>query len=320
MNKAKYNFLAFVIIALISIGSIENPFTTSYVEQIKEHAVATTNQKDALYIEIKEKASKFEVKAKDAVLDPVWKATPGYNGRIVDVEASYKAMKKDGVFNEEKLVYKQIEPKVHLEDLPPAPVYRGNPEKPMVALLINVAWGNEYLPKMVTTLKKHGVQSTFFLEGNWVKKNTDLTKMLYDEGHELGNHSFSHPDMKVLSTNRIREQLQKTNDVIEETIGKKPKWFAPPSGSYRDEVVKIADEMGMYTILWSVDTVDWKKPDATVMMNRVLQKVHPGAMILMHPTEPTAQGLEFLIEGLKAKGYAIGTVTQLLSESRIDKR
>ncbi|OZM58619.1 hypothetical protein CIB95_03360 [Lottiidibacillus patelloidae] len=319
MSKGRYNVIAFIIIALISIGSIENPFTTSYVEQIKDLSVVASKQKDELYIEIQDKASKYEVKAKDAVLDPVWKATPGYNGKQVDIDASYKAMKKDGVFNEEKLVYKQVKPTVHLEDLPPSPVYRGNPDKPMVALLINVAWGNEYLPKMVDVLKKHQVRSTFFLEGNWVKKNADLTKMLYDEGHELGNHSFSHPDMKKLSANRIREQLQKTNDVIEETIGKKPKWFAPPSGSYRDEVVKIANEMGMYTILWSVDTVDWKKPNATEMMNRVLRKVHPGAMILMHPTEPTAEGLELLIEGLKAKGYSIGTVTQLLSEARIDK-
>jgi peptidoglycan-N-acetylglucosamine deacetylase len=319
MNKGRYNVIAFIIIALISIGSIENPFTTSYVEQIKEVAVVTSKQKDALYVEIQEKASKYEVKAKNAILDPVWKATPGYNGREVDIEASYKAMKKDGVFIEDKLVYKQVKPSIHLEDLPPSPVYRGNPDKPMVALLINVAWGNEYLPKMVDVLQKHQVRSTFFLEGNWVKKNTDLTKMLYDEGHELGNHSFSHPDMKKLSANRIREQLQRTNNVIEETVGKKPKWFAPPSGSYRDEVVKIANEMGMYTILWSVDTVDWKKPNATEMMNRVLRKVHPGAMILMHPTEPTAEGLELLIEGLKAKGYAIGTVTQLLSEARIDK-
>jgi peptidoglycan-N-acetylglucosamine deacetylase len=320
MTKAKYNFIAFIVIVTVSIGSIKNPYTTSFVEQIKPLSIAASKQKDPLYIELKEKASKYEVKPKDAVLDPVWKATPGYNGRTVDIEASYNKMKKDGQFNEKMLVYKQIEPQVHLEDLPPAPVYRGNPEKPMVALLINVAWGNEYLPKMVSVLKKNGVHSTFFLEGNWVKKNPDLAKMLYDEGHELGNHSFSHPDMKSLSRARIQEQLQKTNEVIKQTVGVTPKAFAPPSGSYRDEVVKIANEMGMITILWSVDTVDWKKPDPTEMMNRVLRKVHPGAMILMHPTEPTAEGLELLIEGLKAKGYEIGTVSQLLSETRIDKK
>lgn len=86
---------------------------------------------------------------------------PGYNGIQVDIDASYKKMKGRS-FDERKLVFKQIPPKVHLDDLPPAPIYRGHPDKPMVALLINVAWGNEYLPSMLQTLKKHNVQGTFF--------------------------------------------------------------------------------------------------------------------------------------------------------------
>jgi peptidoglycan-N-acetylglucosamine deacetylase len=319
MNKGIMNLIAFVIIAFISIGSIQNPYTTSYVDHIKGFSIEATKQKNPLYVEIEEKADKYYVPPKNAVIDPVWKATPGYNGKRVDVEASYQKMKDDGRFDEKKLVYKEISPSVQLEQLSPAPIYRGHPEKKMVALLVNVAWGNEFIPTLLSVMKKHGVKSTFFLEGNWVKKNTDITKMIYDEGHEIGNHSYSHPNMKTLSAMRVREQLQKTNDIIDETIGKNPKLFAPPSGSFRDEVVHIADELKMKTIMWSVDTVDWKKPNPKEMMARVLRKAHPGAMILMHPTAPTAEGIEMLIEGLKAKGYKIGTVSDLLSENRVEK-
>jgi peptidoglycan-N-acetylglucosamine deacetylase len=320
MNKGTMNLFAFAIIALISIGSIQNPYTTSYVDEIKQYSVTASKQKDPLYLEIQERADTFNVKPQDAKIDPIWKALPGYNGKKVDIDASYKKMKKDGFFNEKKLVYIEVKPKKHLADLPPAPIYRGHPDKHMVSFIINVAWGNEHLPKILSTLKEHNIHSTFFLEGNWVKKNTDLTNMLYDEGHELGNHSYNHPDMKVLTPGRIREQLVKTNEVIKDTVGFEPKWFAPPSGSYRDDVIKIADELHLMTIMWSVDTIDWKKPEANAMVDRVLSKVHPGAMILMHPTASTADGLQRLIVELKEKGYKIGSVSELLSESRVDKQ
>ena len=84
-------------------------------------------------------------------------------------------------------------------DLDPQPIYRGNPEKPMVALLINVAWGNEYIPKILKTLNDHEAKATFFLDGSWGKKNPDLALMIYEEGHEIGNHAYSHPDLKQRS-------------------------------------------------------------------------------------------------------------------------
>lgn len=93
--------------------------------------------------------------------------------------------------------------------------------------------GNEYLEKMLPILQKHQVKATFFLEGNWVRNNVQLAKKIAKDGHEIGNHSYNHPDMSKLTTGRISEQLDKTNEQIEQTIGVKPKWFAPPSGSFR---------------------------------------------------------------------------------------
>ena len=85
--------------------------------------------------------------------------------------------------------------------MPPSPIYRGHPEKPMVSFIINVAWGNEYLPEILATLKRHQITASFFLEGNWVKSNPDLAKMIVSAGHEVGNHSYTHPDMQ--KRNRI---------------------------------------------------------------------------------------------------------------------
>ncbi|MBU8906964.1 polysaccharide deacetylase family protein [Desertibacillus haloalkaliphilus] len=317
MKRMYLQWFAFLFIFIISIGSIQNPFATEYIDGVKEESISVAKMADPLYEKIQSQAKKYEKPAIDAIVDKVWKAIPGYNGVKVDIEASYEKMKDDGQFNPHKLVFKETKPSVHLEDLPPAPIYKGNPEKSMVTLLVNVAWGNEYLPSMLKVMKKHEVKSTFFLDGSWVKDNPKLAKMILEEGHEIGNHAYSHPDMKSLTAARITEELQKTNEVIEATLDVTPKWFAPPSGSFRQEVVDIASTMDMGTIMWSVDTVDWRKPEPHTMVQNVLNKVHPGAMILMHPTSSTAAGLDQLIIGLKSKGYQIGTVTQLMDESRL---
>jgi probable sporulation protein (polysaccharide deacetylase family) len=181
-----------------------------------------------------------------------------------------------------------------------------------------VAWGNEYLSEMLATLKKHNISVSFFLEGNWVKKNPDLAKMIVSSGHEVGNHSYSHPDMKQLTASRAREQMVKTNEIIEAATGEKCVWFAPPSGSYRDETIKVADELKMMTVMWTVDTVDWKKPSPDVLINRVMTKIDNGSMVLMHPTESTAKSLNRLITQIKQKDLKIGTVSELMSEERVN--
>lgn len=300
---------------LISQAPIEQ-----YLSKLQTDAMIVSKQADALYKEIDEKSAAYEILPQDATIDRVWKAIPGYNGLKVDVKASYEKMKTDKKFSENKLVFQQTKPSIQLKDLPPAPVYKGHPDKPMVSFIINVAWGNEYLSSMLAILKKHHVKATFFLEGRWVKENPELAKMIADAGHEVGNHSFTHADFKRISAEQIREELVKTNEVIQATTGKSVKWFAPPSGSFRDEAVHIAAEHDLGTIMWTVDTIDWKKPTVSVLINRVMSKVHPGALILMHPTEPTSQALDQLIIAIKKKDLTIDSVSSLLSEQRMMKK
>ncbi|PKG24892.1 polysaccharide deacetylase family protein [Niallia nealsonii] len=308
-----------IILVLISWLIANNPLSNTYVASLKEETMLVGANKDPLYEEIQKKAKSYNIAPEDAKIDPVWKAIPGINGLEVDVDASYKKMKTSGAFKEKNLVYKQLKPSVHLEDLPPSPIYKGNPNKQMVSFIINVAWGNEYLPDILASLKKHHVKASFFLEGRWTKKNPELAKMIVDAGHEVGNHSYSHPDMSKISSAQINQELKKTNDVIEATTGKTVTWFAPPSGSYTNEVVNIASQHKMGTLMWSIDTIDWRKPSKEELINRVVEKVHNGAMILMHPTESTTSSLDQLIEQIQEKGYEINTVTELLSEERNGK-
>lgn len=142
MNRNDTRYLSVAIIFFFAWFIVSQPPVNQYIASLQEQSMAVMKENDKLYAEIVEKAKRYEIPPQDAVIDRVWKATPGYNGLKVDVQASYKSMKKEGKFDERKLVYKQVSPRVHLDDLPPEAIYRGHPDKPMVALLINVAWGN----------------------------------------------------------------------------------------------------------------------------------------------------------------------------------
>ncbi|SHF52687.1 polysaccharide deacetylase family protein [Ornithinibacillus halophilus] len=308
------NLIVFAFIVLLTYNPSYNVFTTNDVESLK--SVSVMNINDSLYKEIETKKSKYEVEPQDAFIDEVWHKTPGLNGLQVDIEKSYNKMKKQGEFSESLLVYKQVPPKVSLEDLPASPIYRGHPEKKMVSFLINVSWGGEFIPDILTILKKNNVKATFFIEGKWAKENANYVKMINEQGHTIGNHAYNHPDMARLSNTAISKQLTQTNDVLEAITGKKTKWFAPPSGSFSDQVVKTANQLDMETILWTVDTIDWKNPSVSVMMNRVTRKIHPGATILMHPTSSIVNGLPNLIEEIRNQGYKLGSIEQLLDEKR----
>lgn len=312
---ASIAYVAFIVL-MLEIITAPSPEHASETPQ-KYEMMMTQYEDETLLEQLHSYANKNNIPPVDAKLDPIWKAVPGYNGLEVDIEESYLNMWPSKKFEKDLLIFDEVSPEVHLADLPPAPIYKGNPEKPMVTFLINVAWGNEFIAPMLETLKRHHIQATFFFDGSWVKKNPNLAKKIYEANHEIGNHAYSHPDLKGYSRDATRLELQKTNDIIKKTLQHTPKWFAPPSGSFNDNTVEIAHELNMHTILWTVDTIDWRNPETSSMVNRVISEVHPGAMILMHPTKPSAEGLEKMIQEIKKKGYKIGTVSMMMDEKRI---
>src|SRR5699024_2346136 len=302
-------------ILLLSVGifiAILYKYGLSYLQydihSFSEKAIEATSDKDSLYKEIETKADSYYIAPKDAYIDKIWKKTPGHAGRKVNVLKSYQKMNKKNKFTEENLVFERIPPKVSLEDLSSAPIYRGHPDKQAISFLINVSWGEEHIPDILKTLEEHNVLATFFIEGKWARKNQKFVEMIAEKGHTIGNHAYDHPDMANLSPESAKKQIRQTNDILKSLMNKKPKWFAPPSGRFNNETVKIADEENMETILWTVDTIDWQKPSTTVMNKRVQEKLHPGATILMHPTPVIKEGLEELIMNIKEQDLSIVTI------------
>ncbi|MGY4763095.1 polysaccharide deacetylase family protein [Paenibacillus caseinilyticus] len=253
----------------------------------------------------------------NARIDPVWKAVPGYNGLEVDVEATMQLAEEQGYREPLKLVYKEIPPAIGLDQLGAQPIYMGNPKKKMAALMVNVAWGDEFLEPILATLRQEGVHATFFFDGMWLKKNAETARRILSEGHEAGNHAYSHKDMSKLDRMGNRNEISKTEALLTGGVGVKNKLFAPPSGDYSQTTVQVAHELKLRTILWTLDTVDWKKPEPSSIVRKVEAKVAPGTLILMHPTSSSSAALKGMIQAIRSKGLALGTVSEVISPERV---
>lgn len=327
MRRAKR---AVWIVASLAITLIIGQFSgvRDYIDQLRDGQgtgasgpeAATTMAvaalpENALMQRLRTEAARQRREPVDARVDRVWKAIPGYNGLEVDLDATYRK----AVASPDRpiqYVYRQLAPKVHLNQLGNVPIYRGNPEKPMVSFMVNVAWGNEYIVPILNTLDEEKVKATFFLDGSWLKKNPELAKEIQKRGHELSNHAYSHPDMSRLSRARATQEIEKTEKLLHETLGVKNSWFAPPSGDFNQQTVDLAAELGLKTVLWTLDTVDWKHPAPDSVVQKISSKVESGSLILMHPTDSSAAALKGMIRAIRSKGLAPGTVSQTLSPDR----
>ena len=194
----------------------------------------------------------------------------------------------------------------------PQPIFHGNISQPKVAFACNVFWGEEFLPDMLNTLDANNIKITFFVGGSWGHRFPNVVTELANRGHELGNHTYSHPHPNTLSKDKNKEQILRAEQLITELTQFKTTLYAPPYGEYNDTVLSAAADLGYTTIMWSIDTIDWQRPPAEVIISRVMKKINNGAIILMHPTESTAKALPELIKQLQTKGYTISTVSDIL--------
>ncbi|MCZ8520004.1 MULTISPECIES: polysaccharide deacetylase family protein [Paenibacillus] len=266
--------------------------------------------------QIQAEADKRRVAPVNARLDPVWKAIPGYNGLEVDVEATFKLAQQGGG-EPLKLIYKEVPPAIGLDQLGPQPVYKGNPNKKMAGMMINVAWGDEFLEPMLATLRQEGVHATFFFDGMWLKKNAETARRILAEGHEAGNHAYSHKDMSKLDRMGNLTEISKTEALLTGEVGIRNRLFAPPSGDYSQTTVQVAHELKLRTILWTLDTIDWKKPSPASIVDKVRTRVEPGTLILMHPTASSSGALKGMIQAIRSKGLTLGTVSEVISPDRL---
>lgn len=191
--------------------------------------------------------------------------------------------------------------------------YSGNEDSNKISLMINVYWGTEYLDGMLEILDKYDVKTTFFVGGTWAVKESDMLEKIYESGHEIGNHGYSHKDQDKLSREQNQKEILMTHNIVDELLGFEMNLFAPPSGAYSKTTVEVASELGYQTIMWTRDTIDWRDKDADLIYSRAVKDAKGGDLVLMHPTEKTLEALERIIITLQEKGLKITTVSDNLS-------
>ncbi|GAB3680951.1 polysaccharide deacetylase family protein [Actinocorallia lasiicapitis] len=166
--------------------------------------------------------------------------------------------------------------------------------------------------RLLRILDKYQAKATFFVVGAMVKEHPDLVRDEVAAGHEIANHSWDHSDLARMSESGVRSQLQRTNDIVQQTAGVTPTLLRPPYGSTDAQVSAVAKSMGMPQIMWAVDPLDWKDRDAGTVSRRVLSETRRGDVVLMHDIHPsTVTAVPAILEGLAGRGFHFVTVTEL---------
>jgi probable sporulation protein (polysaccharide deacetylase family) len=236
---------------------------------------------------------------------------PAQTGKKVCIAATIRRVCQAKAGEKLRMVTAKVPPRISEQYF--QPVYQGNPAKPRVALAINVAWGEEYLPELLRILTAARVKATFFMVGGWVKAFPELTRALAEAGHEIANHGLYHGHPLQMNREELRRLITANEALLAEIIQRRPaKLFAPPYGEVNPKIVAVAGELGYRTVMWSVDTIDWKSPTPQALLARVLDKIRAGGIILMHPTISTRDALEQLLQSLQERGLQPGTVTEVL--------
>ena len=187
--------------------------------------------------------------------------------------------------------------------------YNGDTSSNKVTLMINVYWGTEYLDDMLATLAEKDVKTTFFIGGTWAVLNEDYLNKIYQAGHEIANHGYHHKDHDKLDEQGNLNEISTTHKIIKELLGVDMTLFAPPSGAYDKLTVSCAESLGYHTIMWTRDTIDWRDHDAEVIYQRAIKKAKGGDLILMHPTEATAQALPRIVDYFQSNNFTLTTVS-----------
>lgn len=180
-----------------------------------------------------------------------------------------------------------------------------------ISISFDAAWGNEDTGELIEILGKYNIKATFFVVGDWVEKYPESVRQLHDAGHEIMNHSDTHPHMSKLSREQMSAEIESCNDKIEAITGVRPTLFRAPYGEYCNELIEVLGSLSMYCIQWDVDSLDWKDLSAGEISGRVCSKVCPGSIVLFHNAAlNTPEALPTIIENLLAQGYTFVPISQ----------
>ena len=195
------------------------------------------------------------------------------------------------------------------------PIYYVDTQDKICSISFDAAWGNEQTNTLLDILDEYEVKSTFFLVKQWVDKYPDDVKEISARGHDVGNHSSTHPHMAQLSAEQQVAEINDCNNAIEELTGSCPTLFRAPYGEYDNKLVENLRAKDMYCVQWNIDSLDWKDPTPDEMVERIKSKLVPGSVILMHNgATNTPEALPRIIEVIQSEGYTIVPLSELIPE------
>ncbi len=194
------------------------------------------------------------------------------------------------------------------------PIYCVDTPDKKIALSFDAAWGNDDTGTLIEILARYNAKATFFVVGEWVDKYPQSVKQLADAGHQIQNHSATHPYMSKISKEQMVQQLTACNEKIAKITGVTPTLFRPPYGDYSNSVIEAVESVGMYTIQWDVDSLDWKDTATPESITKnVLNKVKNGSIVLFHnDADHTPAALPGILEQLQSQGYEFVFINDLI--------
>ncbi len=204
--------------------------------------------------------------------------------------------------------------------------YAEDTKEKVLYLTFDAGYENGNTAKILDALKKHRAPAAFFLVGNYLKTSPELVKRMVKEGHIVGNHTFHHPDMSQISTmETFSKELGDLEKLYQQTTGQEmKKFYRPPQGRYSEKNLEMAKKLGYHTIFWSLAYVDWyesQQPTREEAFKKLIPRVHPGAIVLLHSTSRTnAQILDELLTKWEELGYTFRSLDQLVEESPADTK
>lgn len=197
--------------------------------------------------------------------------------------------------------------------------YGQDTQDKVIYLTFDCGYENGNTPAILDALKKHNVKATFFVVGNYLETSPKLVKRMVAEGHNVGNHTYHHPDMSKMSTREAFEkELGDVEALYQQTTGQPmKKYYRPPQGKYSENNLKMAKDMGYHTFFWSLAYVDWyqdKQPSREEAFKKLLGRIHPGALVLLHNTSKTnGEILDDLLTKWEEMGYHFGSLDDLVA-------
>jgi polysaccharide deacetylase family sporulation protein PdaB len=203
---------------------------------------------------------------------------------------------------------------VFLNNKKQLPIYSVATDEKKIAISFDAAWGAEYTSKIMDILEERDIKTTFFLVGFWVDKYPERVREMAKRGHEVANHSTTHPEMSKLNREQIINEIITTQEKIEELAGNRAvRLLRPPFGDYNDLLIQTCNELDFYVIQWDVDSLDWKEIGVDHMYNRVTSKVGNGSIVLFHNNAKyITEALPLILDHLLAEGFTIVPVSELI--------